>query len=528
MAQENTGVLCGDGIDNDGDGQIDCDDQDCVSLANDGCVTCFNDGISFADVVLEFSQPCPNSMFTDPTQALGVANDRGQIGSSNFVSLGNGGFVRLGFVNNLVVNSGTPDADIWVFEIGPAVEAMTIELQPADASTRTELISSGIVDTDGDGYFDFGGVSGATSSLDIDAIASGFVAGSLRFDAIKLTDVPSSGGCSGVAPGADLDAVCALSSIPLEVCSNGLDDDGDGLIDCNDPDISMECCCLVNQTLDLGPNISGCAGDTIRLSPTETFASYQWSTGSQSPEINVVTPGLFLLTVTLNNGCELSDDILVTFGSLPLVQFDTLKCPGTTININGEDIADSGIFRDTIPGRNQACDTIVEYTVNDHILTTNFLGPDQTVCGDRFTLISPFTNTIWPDMTSGNTFDISVSDEIIASAVGLNGCIIQDTIVIQLVNQGPMYIPNAFSPNNDGINDHFMPLGANQSSEPYTLTIFDRWGNQLFQSSGTDVRWNGTANSKLLNAGTYIYSIEYQNQACDKSEIFSGDLLLIR
>ncbi len=49
QAQENTAILCADGIDNDGDGFSDCDDIECLTLPNLGCTTCFSDGLSFAD-----------------------------------------------------------------------------------------------------------------------------------------------------------------------------------------------------------------------------------------------------------------------------------------------------------------------------------------------------------------------------------------------------------------------------------------------------------------------------------------------
>ena len=213
IAQENNALLCSDGIDNDGDGAIDCDDIDCINLPNDGCVTCLNDGLSFADTVILYEPNCVVNGHTNPETALGVS-DYLAVPNQEYVSLGNRGVLILGFVNNVVVNSGDSGPDVWIFEVGPTVEASSIELRPRDLATTNLLISNGVLDTDLDGYYNFGAVSGTTASIDIDAVIPGFLFAELKFDAIKITDV--NGGCVGDTPGADIDAVCAISSVDLD------------------------------------------------------------------------------------------------------------------------------------------------------------------------------------------------------------------------------------------------------------------------------------------------------------------------
>jgi hypothetical protein len=85
FSQENDATLCSDGLDNDGDGQVDCLDSDCSDLPNNGCSTCFNDGFSFADSVLQYFNPCPNSFNTVPEAALGVS-DFSSVPGEEFVS----------------------------------------------------------------------------------------------------------------------------------------------------------------------------------------------------------------------------------------------------------------------------------------------------------------------------------------------------------------------------------------------------------------------------------------------------------
>ncbi|MEL6637326.1 MAG: gliding motility-associated C-terminal domain-containing protein [Bacteroidota bacterium] len=212
---EDDPLACSDGLDNDGDGLIDCLDDDCADIFPDGCATCFNDGLSFADSVLAYNPTCPGNTNTNPQAALGVA-DFAATGQD--VSLGEGGSLVLAFTNNIVVNSGTPDPDIWIFEVGPQIEPSSVELRPANGITEARLLGVGLADADGDGFFEFGNIAGATAALDLDAVATGFAFAELKFDAIKIVDLADRP-CSGNTPGADIDAVCALSSITCTTVS---------------------------------------------------------------------------------------------------------------------------------------------------------------------------------------------------------------------------------------------------------------------------------------------------------------------
>jgi len=213
-AQENNSITCSDGIDNDGDGQIDCLDSDCQMLSEQGCLIC-TEGISFADSLIEYVSGCPLIADPFPEGALGVSDVTETTGDfPEFVFLGQGGYIKLAFTNNLLTNSGDAQEDLWVFEVGASVEASTIEIRPYDLSTVTELDNLGINDLDQDGYYEVGSIGGSISGLDLDAILPGFDSGSLTFDAIKVVD-NSNAFCTGPTPGADIDAVCAISSIAV-------------------------------------------------------------------------------------------------------------------------------------------------------------------------------------------------------------------------------------------------------------------------------------------------------------------------
>ncbi|PCJ84747.1 MAG: hypothetical protein COA57_08615, partial [Flavobacteriales bacterium] len=76
------------------------------------------------------------------------------------------------------------------------------------------------------------------------------------------------------------------------------------------------------------------------------------------------------------------------------------------------------------------------------------------------------------------------------------------------------HIPNAFTPNGDGINDYFFPKGVGiEPVKEYKLLIFDRWGDLIFDSYRLDDPWDGTARamggSSTVQNGVYVWRVEF-------------------
>ena len=92
-----------------------------------------------------------------------------------------------------------------------------------------------------------------------------------------------------------------------------------------------------------------------------------------------------------------------------------------------------------------------------------------------------------------------------------------------------MYIPSAFTPNNDGLNDVFraLPKCANIGFQHYRMRIYNRWGQIVF--TGRDILrgWDGTYKSHFLDAGTYIYYIDYAFKQ-NKPLSLKGTIQLVR
>ncbi|MBT6834532.1 MAG: T9SS type B sorting domain-containing protein [Bacteroidetes bacterium] len=88
-----------------------------------------------------------------------------------------------------------------------------------------------------------------------------------------------------------------------------------------------------------------------------------------------------------------------------------------------------------------------------------------------------------------------------------------------------IYTPNSFTPNNDGINDIFLPKGLFVSE--YKLTIYNRWGEKLFESSDIKKGWDGSFKGKTCPLGTYYYSIKAIGVNGEGKEL-NGSLTLLR
>lgn len=164
-----------------------------LQAANFGGVEFPQGALSFADQVVSYTPGsgvlAPNN---DPSQALGVPNYDVQA-DLNYVSLGDvPGSLVLRFLDNSLTTSGTPADDLWVFEIGGAIEPTSVDIS-----------------TDGINWLPIGDTGGATSGIDLDSIA-GVIPGA-KYSYVRLSELPPLQSGSPFA-GADIDAVGAISS----------------------------------------------------------------------------------------------------------------------------------------------------------------------------------------------------------------------------------------------------------------------------------------------------------------------------
>ncbi|HNW70059.1 MAG TPA: gliding motility-associated C-terminal domain-containing protein, partial [Bacteroidales bacterium] len=91
-----------------------------------------------------------------------------------------------------------------------------------------------------------------------------------------------------------------------------------------------------------------------------------------------------------------------------------------------------------------------------------------------------------------------------------------------------IYIPNAFTPNNDILNDIWKPVISGIDNENYHLYIYDRWGKVMFATEDVNEGWNGKYDEKECPEAVYVYMIEYQTKPGKEHKVIRGGVTLIK
>ena len=112
------------------------------------------------------------------------------------------------------------------------------------------------------------------------------------------------------------------------------------------------------------------------------------------------------------------------------------------------------------------------------------------------------------------------------------GCVLSGETKIKIVSGGKVSIPNAFTPNHDGHNDIFYILGSREISVIKDFSIFNRWGQKIFQvlnaaPNDPGFGWDGSLNGQDAEPGTYVYfaTIIFTNGS---EQVYKGTVILIR
>jgi gliding motility-associated-like protein len=90
-----------------------------------------------------------------------------------------------------------------------------------------------------------------------------------------------------------------------------------------------------------------------------------------------------------------------------------------------------------------------------------------------------------------------------------NGCSGSSQITATVIPDYTVYIPNAFSPNNDGGNDYWQVYGNIKAVKQFSIMVFNRWGEKVYETEDVNFKWDGFASGKQVPAGVYVYSVKY-------------------
>jgi gliding motility-associated-like protein len=223
--------------------------------------------------------------------------------------------------------------------------------------------------------------------------------------------------------------------------------------------------------VDLGPDTVACPGTEVLLTAGPVGATYVWSSGANASSIEV-GPGLWWVDVSLN-GCLGTDTITVAEATLPSVPDPDPLCPGESIALS-------------LPPGSQ--------------------------------------DIVWWNGSTSATVVLNESGTYTYAGNSTDGCPFAGAIEVMYVdaNDG-LYVPNAFTPNGDGINDVFAAVGA---AEEISLRILNRWGEEVF-SSDLPI-WDGTYHGAEPKEDIYIYTLSYHAQCGTGRSKVTGHVTLLR
>ncbi len=207
-----------------------------------------------------------------------------------------------------------------------------------------------------------------------------------------------------------------------------------------------------------------CLGDSIDLHATGNLTNIVWGTGETSQFIFVTPTQTTLYSVSGSNTCgATSQNIIVTVNTPPTAT------ASSAVLIQGESTQ-----------LNASGGTIYSWYPDNGLSCSDCSSPNITITQDQ-------------------SYSVIVTDK--------NGCSDTADVFVKVVEEtNTVYIPNSFTPNNDGLNDEFKITGKNISTAQ--TTIYGRLGDIVFESNDLNVGWDGTYKEKNMNSLVFIYLIK--------------------
>lgn len=291
----------------------------------------------------------------------------------------------------------------------------------------------------------------------------------------------------------------------------------------------------------LGADIIACETEPVFLTTPQVAT---WSTGVQASQIEITQSGNYSATID-QNGCVYSDDITVTIFTNPQVELgnDILLCEGSSTIINAGQIGEwsTGVIAPSIEVFNEGIYSVVitngPCSVSDFVevfftpLPRVDLGNDVTVCNDaNFTLSAGdyfIEEYLWSTGDETAFIRPTESGEYFVDVINECGSA-SDTIYVEVQECNYyIYVPNAFTPDNDGLNDYWQI--STFKVPQIEIFIFNRWGQQVFYTNDPAVPWLGdfNGNGYYLEDGIYTYYIKYI-AFNSEADTMTGHITLLR
>lgn len=302
----------------------------------------------------------------------------------------------------------------------------------------------------------------------------------------------------------------------------------------------------------------------------------------QAFSFNPSSSGLACLTVTDANGDTLTDCMYILVNPQPVADFiasDTVLCSNEVLTLTNQSMPLVGLnstwllngqatsnqtnitFSPNAPGVfditlivNSAAGCSDSLTLSNYITVVDSpiaafdFSPDIIQVGDQsiqFTdaAIGQINNWFWTVNFANNietstqqnpTFSIpsNTSSEfsVVLEVTNEAGCSSSATSIISIFENATIFIPNAFSPDGNELNQYFQIEGNKIDPSDFSMQIFNRWGELIFESNNIEIGWNGNygPNNTAAPSGVYTYQVRYRFDGMQESKTIQGHLSLLR
>jgi gliding motility-associated-like protein len=232
------------------------------------------------------------------------------------------------------------------------------------------------------------------------------------------------------------------------------------------------------------------------------------ATGLITPGTSTIGTYTVIYIVPAAAGCSASDSLIINILTTITTNQDPVICQGDSIIVGTNYYSVAGTYKDTLTSY-FGCDSIV--TTNLTLIPKPIisLGNDTILCPGHSIVLTPgpgFSKYEWSDGTGSS--NLVVTEPGYYSVTVYEGlCSAADTILIDNCGN-ELWVPNAFTPDNDGINDRFKPLSQG-IIRSYRILIFNRWGQQVYESNDALSGWDGTFKGQPCPEEVYFYLIYY-------------------
>ncbi|UEG48494.1 gliding motility-associated C-terminal domain-containing protein [Ferruginibacter lapsinanis] len=323
-------------------------------------------------------------------------------------------------------------------------------------------------------------------------------------------------------------------------------------------------------TVDAGNDTTICKGDIISLHPISEALQYKWLPAADIDNAFIKNPSVSPLSTTTyrviaNLGLCQAEDI-ITIKVVPYPAQQVVKDTGICFSFSAKIYAAGGSNYSWSPATFLSDANIASPDVLFPTATTTYIATVTDTLGCPKPTYDTFTVRVIPKIIAdagprdtaiviGETLNLHGSGAEIYSwspATGLSdpgsqnpsanldnnmeyvllaqtkeGCKGSDTISIKVYRVDPdLYVPTAFTPNGDGMNDEFKPILLGVKHLDY-FNVFNRWGQLIYSSVSTKKGWDGTFGGKPQDPGTYVWQakgLSFENKILSKK----GYVILIR